>query len=141
MHSMIGWGIAVVVFAAILNGSFAAPIKRMTGWQWENSWLLFAFSGLLVFPWIVTFATVPNLEEGFRRSIVRHPDSSCALRSGMGHGRYSVRARDQPSWHGARIRSDPRHHRFIRVIVPIGDSSSRTTLHHPRPGPDSEQLS
>jgi L-rhamnose-H+ transport protein len=61
MHSSIGWGIAVVVVAAILNGSFAAPMKRMPGWPWENSWLLFAFSGLLVFPWIVAFATVPSL--------------------------------------------------------------------------------
>ena len=61
MHASIGWGIALVVLAAMLNGSFAAPIKRMSGWQWENSWLLFAFSGLLVFPWIVSFATVPNL--------------------------------------------------------------------------------
>ena len=65
MHSNIGWGIAIVVLAAILNGSFAAPSKRMTGWQWENSWLLFAFSGLLVVPWIVTFATVPNLVDVF----------------------------------------------------------------------------
>jgi len=65
MHSTIGWGIAVVVLAAILNGSFAAPINRMTGWQWENSWLLFAFSGLLVFPWILSFATVPNLRDVF----------------------------------------------------------------------------
>jgi len=61
MHSTIGWGIAVVVLAAMVNGSFAAPIKRMAGWQWENSWFLFAISGLLVYPWIVTFATVPDL--------------------------------------------------------------------------------
>src|SRR4029077_15585800 len=66
MHAMIGWGTTVVVLAALLNGSFAAPIKRMSGWQWENSWLLFAFSGLLVFPWIVTFATVPDLMNVFR---------------------------------------------------------------------------
>jgi L-rhamnose-H+ transport protein len=66
MHSNIGWGIALVVFAAMLNGSFAAPIKRMSGWQWENSWLLFACSGLLVFPWIVTFATVPDLMDVYR---------------------------------------------------------------------------
>src|SRR6266436_2564376 len=65
MHASIGWGIALVVLAAILNGSFAAPIKRMSGWQWENSWLLFAFSGLLVFPWMVTFATVPDLMHVF----------------------------------------------------------------------------
>jgi len=66
MHPMIGWGITVVVFAALLNGSFTAPIKKMSGWQWENTWLLFAFSGLLVLPWILTLATVPNLEEVFR---------------------------------------------------------------------------
>jgi L-rhamnose-H+ transport protein len=61
MHSSIGWGIAVVVVAAIFNGSFAAPMKRMSAWQWENSWLLFAFSGLVVFPWIVAWVTVPDL--------------------------------------------------------------------------------
>ena len=66
MQPMIGWGIAVVVLAALLNGSFTAPIKKMSGWQWENTWLLFAFSGLLVFPWLLTFATVPNLAEVFR---------------------------------------------------------------------------
>jgi L-rhamnose-H+ transport protein len=65
MHSTVGWGIAVVVLAAILNGSFAAPMKRMSGWRWENSWLLFAFSGLFIVPWIVTFATVPNLIDVF----------------------------------------------------------------------------
>ena len=66
MHSTIGWGVAVVVLAAMLNGSFAAPMKGMSGWHWENSWLLFAFSGLFVIPWIVTFATVPNLIDVFR---------------------------------------------------------------------------
>ncbi len=54
-------GLAVVVLAGILNGSFAAPMKRMSGWQWENSWLVFAASGLLVLPWMITFATVPNV--------------------------------------------------------------------------------
>src|SRR6266481_9615829 len=53
--------LAVVILAGILNGSFAAPMKRITGWQWENSWLVFAVSGLLVLPWIITFATVPRL--------------------------------------------------------------------------------
>ncbi len=65
MHSSVAWGIAVVVVAALLNGSFAAPLKRMPRWQWENSWLLFAFSGLLLFPWILAFATVPGLVHVF----------------------------------------------------------------------------
>jgi L-rhamnose-H+ transport protein len=61
MNGNVVSGLAVVVLAGILNGSFAAPMKRMTGWRWENSWLVFAVSGLLVIPWIVTFATVPNV--------------------------------------------------------------------------------
>jgi L-rhamnose-H+ transport protein len=55
------WGLGLVVFAGLIQGSFAAPMKRMSGWRWENSWLLFAFSGLIVFPWIINFATVPNV--------------------------------------------------------------------------------
>jgi len=55
------WGIGVVTLAGILQGSFAAPMKRMSGWRWENSWLVFSLSGLIVFPWIMNFATVPNV--------------------------------------------------------------------------------
>lgn len=54
-------GLAVVVLAGILQGSFAAPMKRMSAWRWENSWLLFALSGLIIFPWIINFVTVPNV--------------------------------------------------------------------------------
>src|ERR1700737_2365847 len=61
MNQALVGGIAVVTLAGLLNGSFAAPMKRMSAWRWENSWLLFAFSGLIVFPWIINFATVPNV--------------------------------------------------------------------------------
>jgi L-rhamnose-H+ transport protein len=61
MSGNVVWGLAVVVLAGILQGSFAAPMKRMSAWRWENSWLLFALSGLIIFPWIINFATVPNL--------------------------------------------------------------------------------
>jgi L-rhamnose-H+ transport protein len=54
-------GIGMVTLGGILQGSFAAPMKRMPAWRWENSWLLFALSGLLVLPWTVDFATVPNV--------------------------------------------------------------------------------
>jgi L-rhamnose-H+ transport protein len=57
----VAWGLVVVVLAGLLQGSFAAPMKRMSGWQWENSWLVFALCGLIVFPWIINFATVPNV--------------------------------------------------------------------------------
>jgi hypothetical protein len=43
MTGNVGLGLAVVVLAGVLQGSFAAPLKRMSAWRWENSWLLFAF--------------------------------------------------------------------------------------------------
>lgn len=61
MNQALLLGIGVVTLAGILNGSFAAPMKRITGWQWENSWLIFAVSGLLVLPWIINAATVPHV--------------------------------------------------------------------------------
>jgi L-rhamnose-H+ transport protein len=61
MNGNVVWGLAVVVLAGILQGSFAAPMKQMSAWRWENSWLLFAFSGLIIFPWIINFLTVPNV--------------------------------------------------------------------------------
>jgi L-rhamnose-H+ transport protein len=63
MSGNVVWGLAVVVLAGILQGSFAAPMKRMSAWPWENSWLLFALSGLVIFPWIINFATVPHVLE------------------------------------------------------------------------------
>jgi L-rhamnose-H+ transport protein len=54
-------GLVLVVLAGMLNGSFAAPMKRMVDWQWENSWLTFAVSGLVVIPWAIALVTVPRL--------------------------------------------------------------------------------
>jgi L-rhamnose-H+ transport protein len=61
MSQALLWGIGVITLAGFLQGSFAAPMKRMSAWQWENGWLVFALSGLIVFPWIINFATVPNV--------------------------------------------------------------------------------
>jgi L-rhamnose-H+ transport protein len=61
MNQALLWGVGVVTLAGILQGSFAAPMKRMPAWRWENTWLLFALSGLIIFPWIVNFATVPDV--------------------------------------------------------------------------------
>ena len=61
MNQALLWGIGVVTLAGILQGSFAVPMKRMSGWHWENSWLIFAWFGLIVFPWIINFVTVPNV--------------------------------------------------------------------------------
>jgi L-rhamnose-H+ transport protein len=61
MTEQLAVGIGLVLVAGILNGSFAAPMKWMSAWRWENSWLIFATTGLIIFPWIITFLTVPNV--------------------------------------------------------------------------------
>ena len=58
-HLVVGLGL--VILAGLLNGSFAAPMKQMPAWRWENSWLIFALTGLIIFPWIITLATVPQV--------------------------------------------------------------------------------
>src|SRR4029077_14065262 len=61
MNQALLWGIGMVTLGGILQGSFGAPMKRMSAWRWENTWLLFALFGLLVLPWMIDFATVPNV--------------------------------------------------------------------------------
>ncbi|MGH9351223.1 MAG: L-rhamnose/proton symporter RhaT [Terriglobia bacterium] len=61
MTGSIGWGLAGVLIAGILNGSFVVPMKWMRAWQWENTWLLYSVVGLLIVPLALAFATVPRL--------------------------------------------------------------------------------
>jgi L-rhamnose-H+ transport protein len=68
MGHQIGLGLALVIAGGLLNGSFAAPMKRLSAWRWENSWLIYAFTGLLILPWATALATVPHLGGVFQQS-------------------------------------------------------------------------
>ena len=61
MGHQIGWGLMLVFLGGMLNGSFAAPMKRLSAWRWENTWLVYAVTGLLILPWVIALATVPHL--------------------------------------------------------------------------------
>jgi L-rhamnose-H+ transport protein len=54
-------GIISALVSGVLNGSFAAPMKRMSKWQWENIWLMWSLWALIVIPIVIAWATVPNL--------------------------------------------------------------------------------
>jgi L-rhamnose-H+ transport protein len=52
----------LLLLAGGMNGSFATPMKRVRGWEWENTWLVWAFLGMIVIPLAVAAVTVPNLK-------------------------------------------------------------------------------
>jgi L-rhamnose-H+ transport protein len=60
MTRNIGLAIGLVLLGGFLQGSFALPMKRMTRWRWENTWLVYSVAGMLILPWIMVFMTVPH---------------------------------------------------------------------------------
>ena len=56
----------LAIIGGALQGGFAVPMKYARKWNHENIWLVFVLAGLLVFPWILTVATVPSLVEVYR---------------------------------------------------------------------------
>jgi len=70
MNRSLLFAIGMVAVGGLLQGSFAAPMKRVAGWRWENVWLLFALFGLLVFPWIFTFVTVPHVSRVYAEASI-----------------------------------------------------------------------
>jgi L-rhamnose-H+ transport protein len=68
MSENVGLGVALVSLGGMLNGSFALPMKRMPGWRWENTWLVFSVVAMLVAPWLFATTTVPCLAEVYHRA-------------------------------------------------------------------------
>lgn len=54
-------GIISSIIAGMFNGSFAAPVKRIKNWEWENTWFVYALVSLLFLPIITAFISVPGL--------------------------------------------------------------------------------
>lgn len=52
--------ILYVVFAGIINGSFALPTKKIKHWRFENIWLNYAFWSFLFLPWLILYLMSPH---------------------------------------------------------------------------------
>jgi L-rhamnose-H+ transport protein len=67
-------GYLLVLAAGVLQGSFMVPMKFTRRWAWENTWLGFASSAYLIWPWLLALATLPHLGAVFaatsRRSLI-----------------------------------------------------------------------
>ncbi|MHB8484648.1 MAG: L-rhamnose/proton symporter RhaT [Candidatus Acidiferrales bacterium] len=53
--------IILLVVAGVMNGSFTLPMKYTREWAWENTWLIWTIWALVIFPPVMTLATVPDL--------------------------------------------------------------------------------
>jgi L-rhamnose-H+ transport protein len=60
MSAPLGLGIALVVLGGALMGSFLVPVRRMSLWRWENTWLLYSIVSMVIAPWAAAFAAVPH---------------------------------------------------------------------------------
>ncbi len=68
MGESIGLGLILVLLGGLLQGSFALPMKRMPAWRWENTWLVYSVTGLVIVPWLVLWLTVPHFAEVFHQA-------------------------------------------------------------------------
>jgi L-rhamnose-H+ transport protein len=53
-------GLLLGLVSGVMTGSFSLPMKKTTRWSWEATWLVWSVCALLVIPWIITLATVPD---------------------------------------------------------------------------------
>ena len=54
-------GYLLVVLAGVFQGSFMVPMKFTRRWAWENTWLVFASTAYLLWPWLLAWAALPHL--------------------------------------------------------------------------------
>ena len=57
----LGLGILMVIVGGAMEGLFSLPVTRTPRWRWENIWGLGSLVALLLVPWPVALATVPEL--------------------------------------------------------------------------------
>jgi len=61
-------GLAFVLIAGFLQGSFYLPGTYTKRWEWEHTWTFFSLFGMIVFSWIFILATVPDIISVYRIS-------------------------------------------------------------------------
>ncbi|HBF38087.1 MAG TPA: hypothetical protein DDW50_12280 [Firmicutes bacterium] len=78
----INLGLIFGICSGILSGSYGVWMKKIKGWNWENTWITYSFWALLVYPFILAFTTIP----GFLNILGSIPLMTLALVFLMGAG-------------------------------------------------------
>ena len=86
MNSALWTSLGLILLGGILQGTFAVPMKRARQWRHENIWLLFASTGLVIFPWLWAAVTVPHLADVYASAPASSVVSVVAFGLGWGIG-------------------------------------------------------
>ena len=54
-------GFSLLFLAGAMNGSFALPMKFTRKWAWKNTWAIWTLFALFVFPLLLAYTTVPQI--------------------------------------------------------------------------------
>jgi L-rhamnose-H+ transport protein len=73
-------GVGFILIAAILQGVFLLPMSRARQWSWEQVWLVFSLTGMLLCNWALTYLVLPNPVAIFARV----PRSEILILAGFG---------------------------------------------------------
>ena len=63
-------GLLAVIAGGVCQGGFMLPMKWTRQWAWENTWLVFASTAYLLFPWLLVFVAVPEAFQVYRQASV-----------------------------------------------------------------------
>ena len=75
-------GLAIVLFAGVLQGTFILPMNHTRDWKWEHNWFVFSLLGMFVLNAAIGFATIPVLLSIYAAT----PHSTLLLLSALGLG-------------------------------------------------------
>ena len=56
-------GVLAVILGGFLQGIFAVPMKYASRFKYEHIWLIFSFSGMVLFPWMLAIGTLPHTRD------------------------------------------------------------------------------
>jgi L-rhamnose-H+ transport protein len=61
-------GLSLLLLAGAMNGSFALPMKFTKKWAWENTWAIWTVFALFIFPPLLAYSTVPELNSAYAQA-------------------------------------------------------------------------
>ncbi len=78
--------LAILLVSGVFNGSTAVPLKYAKRSEWENLWLIQSIVAMMVLPWLLVWATIPEPMRVYRTSGIRPLAAAAGFGFGWGVG-------------------------------------------------------